>query len=134
MARVPYGGEPGPVAAGGARPGAVVARRSPRTAAVRLFLPEPSPLLFGAAVKRVLKVVAFVLVALVVVGLGVYAWASMAASRKLSRSYTAHTVDFPIPFPLPEEEVRRLALTPESAQLLARDRALERGRHLIDSR
>lgn len=84
--------------------------------------------------KRVLKVVAFVLVALVVVGLGVYAWASIAASRKLSRSYTAHTVDFPIPFPLPEEEVRRLALTPESAKLLARDRALERGRHLIESR
>jgi mono/diheme cytochrome c family protein len=85
-------------------------------------------------VRRVVKVVALVLVALIVVGLGVYAWASFAASRKLSRTYTVHTVDFPIPFPLPEEEVRRLGLTPESARLLARDRALERGRHLVESR
>ena len=84
--------------------------------------------------RRVVKVVAFVIVALIVVGLGIYAWASVAASRKLSRTYTAHTVDFPVPFPLPEAEVRRLGLTPESARLLARDRALERGRHLVESR
>ena len=38
-------------------------------------------------------------------------------------------MDFPISFPIPEEEVRRLGLTPDSARLLARDRALERGRH-----
>jgi hypothetical protein len=85
-------------------------------------------------VKRVVKIVALVLVALLVVGLGVYAWASVAASRKLSRTYTAHTVDFPIPFPLPEDEVRRLGLTPESGRLLARDRAVQRGRHLVESR
>jgi mono/diheme cytochrome c family protein len=85
-------------------------------------------------VRSVVKVVAFVLAALLVVALGGYAWASFAASRKLSRTYTAHTVDFPIPFPFPEEEVRRLGLTPESARLLARDRALQRGRHLVESR
>jgi mono/diheme cytochrome c family protein len=93
--------------------------------------PYPSP---GAAVRRVVRIVLFVLVALIVVGLGLYAWASAAASRKLSRGYTVHTVDFPIPFPLPEDEVRRLGLTPESARLLARDRALERARHLVESR
>ncbi len=88
----------------------------------------------GAAVRSVLKVVACVLAALLVVALGGYAWASFAASRQLSRIYTVHTVDFPIPSPLPEEEVRRLGLTPDSARLLARDRALERGRHLVESR
>jgi mono/diheme cytochrome c family protein len=85
-------------------------------------------------VRRVVKIVALVLVALIVVGLGVFAWASFTASRKLSRTYTVHTVNFPIPFPLPEEEVRRLGLTPESARVLARERALERGRHLVESR
>ena len=84
--------------------------------------------------RSVVKVVGFLLAALLVVVLGGYAWASFAARGKLSRTYTAHTVDFPIPFPLPEEEVRRLQLTPESARLLARDRALERGRHLVESR
>jgi hypothetical protein len=76
-------------------------------------------------VRSGIKVVAFVLAALLVVALGGYAWASFAASRKLSRTYTVHTVDFPIPFPLPEEEVRRLGLTPDSGRQLARDRALE---------
>jgi mono/diheme cytochrome c family protein len=85
-------------------------------------------------VRSIVKVVALVLAALLVVGLCGYAWASFAASRKLFRTYTAHTVDFPIPFPVPEDEVRRLQLTPESARLLARDRALERGRHLVESR
>jgi mono/diheme cytochrome c family protein len=85
-------------------------------------------------VRSVVKIVAFVLAALLVVALAGYAWASVAASRKLSRTYTAHTVDFPIPFPVPEEEVRRLEVTPESARLLARDRALQRGRHLVESR
>jgi mono/diheme cytochrome c family protein len=85
-------------------------------------------------VKSVVKIVASVLAVLLVVALSGYAWASIAASRKLSCTYTAHTVDFPIPFPLPEEEVRRLRLTPDSARLLARDRALQRGRHLVESR
>jgi mono/diheme cytochrome c family protein len=85
-------------------------------------------------VRRVVKIVALVLVALIVVGLGVYVWASVTASRKLSRTYAAHTVDFPIPFPIPEEEVRRLQRTPDSARLLARDQALQRGRHLVESR
>jgi hypothetical protein len=85
-------------------------------------------------VKRLVKLVAFVLAALLVVALGGYAWASFAASRKLSRTYTVHTVDFPIPFPIPEEEARRLKLTPDSTRLLARARALERGRHLVESR
>ena len=84
--------------------------------------------------RRLLKVVAFVLAALLVVALGGYAWASFTASRKLSRTYAAHTVHFPIPFPLPEEAVRRLHLSPDSARLLARDQALQRARHLIESR
>ncbi len=84
--------------------------------------------------RSVIKIGACLLLALLVLALGGYVWASYAASRKLSRTYSAHTVDFPIPFPLPEAEVRRLQLTPESAAILARDRALERGRHLVQSR
>ena len=69
---------------------------------------------------RVLKVVGFVLVALIVVALALYAWASYAAGRKLARSYSAHTVDFPIPYPSSEPDA-------EAA-------ALERGKHLVEAR
>jgi mono/diheme cytochrome c family protein len=62
---------------------------------------------------RVLKVVGFVLIALILVALTFYVWASWAAGRKLARHYTAHTVDFP--------------MDADSA-------ALERGRHLVEAR
>jgi len=54
--------------------------------------------------------------------------------RKLSRTYAVHSVDFPIPFPLSPEEIQRGRLTAEAADRLARNEALERGKHLVESR
>jgi mono/diheme cytochrome c family protein len=83
---------------------------------------------------KIFKIVGIVLVILIVLGLGVYAWASSVASRKLSRIRPTHAVDFPIPFPLDEEVIRRDRLTPEAAESLALSKALERGKHLVQSR
>ena len=84
--------------------------------------------------KKVLKVLAGVVVALIVLVLGFYAWASVSTSRALSTTYTAHTVDFPIPFPVAPEEVAALGLDEAAARQLAQDRAVERGRHLVNAR
>jgi len=65
---------------------------------------------------KVLRIVGILIAILIVTAVGVYAWASYAAGRKLSRAYATHTVDFPIPFAGSREE------------------AVERGRHLIESR
>jgi mono/diheme cytochrome c family protein len=65
---------------------------------------------------KILRIVGIGLAGTVLAGLGLYAWASYAASRKLSRKYATHAVDFPIPF------------------RTARSEALERGRHLVESR
>ena len=83
---------------------------------------------------KVLKIVGTGLAVLILAGLGFYAWAATGVKGKLSRTYVTHTVEFPIPFPLSPEEVGRKRLTAESADRLARARALERGKHLIQSR
>ncbi len=84
--------------------------------------------------KKILKAVAGVLAVFVLLGAGVYLWASRTAARKLARTYVTHTVDFPIPFPLSAAEIQRRHLTPEAAQQAAHDEALERGTHLIEAR
>ncbi len=84
--------------------------------------------------RVLLKIVALVLLALVLVGAAGYAWVSHGANRALSRSYEAHSVDFPVPFPLEEAERGALGLTEEEAQAVALERAMERGRHLLDAR
>ncbi|HZN97541.1 MAG TPA: cytochrome c [Gemmatimonadales bacterium] len=83
---------------------------------------------------KVSKIVGTGLAVLILAGLGFYAWAATGAKGKLSRTYVTHTVEFPIPFPLSPEEVGRERLTAETADHLARARALERGKHLIQSR
>jgi cytochrome c553 len=72
---------------------------------------------------KVLRAVGFVLVALLVAVLVLYAWASYAAGRKLARTYTTHAVDFPIPYPASGQDSAQGAAT-----------ALERGRHLVEAR
>jgi mono/diheme cytochrome c family protein len=84
--------------------------------------------------KLVLKILAVVLVALVLLGTGIYTWASMAANRTLSRTLESHTLEVPVPFPLAAEEIQEQGLTPDEAQDLALQRALERGRHLVEAR
>jgi hypothetical protein len=72
-------------------------------------------------VRSVVKVVGFVPTALLLVAVGGYAWAFLAASAKLSRTYTVHTVDFAVPFPLPEKEVRRIGGPVDVSAVVARD-------------
>ncbi len=88
----------------------------------------------------------------VLVGGSVYLWASSAASAKLAATYNVHRVDFPIPFPLSDAEVAALRVergatatrnpaTRSSDPLagvdlnaIATERAVARGKHLIESR
>ena len=84
--------------------------------------------------KTVSKLLTGLFAILLVVGVGGYAWATVTSSRVLSRTFAAHSVDFPIPFPLSEEETDESALSEEQAQALALERAIERGRHLVEAR
>ena len=84
--------------------------------------------------KLIFKVIAWLLVVVVAAGAGFYAWASFAANRILSRTVEAHAIDLPIPFPLGADELAAEGLTAESGEALARERALERGRHLVEAR
>lgn len=82
--------------------------------------------------KKLLKVVVAALAAVVLVAVGFFTWAHASTNKTLSRTFEAHVVDFPVPYPLSEEE--REGLTPEEAEALALERALERGRHLLAAR
>ena len=84
--------------------------------------------------KTVLKVAAAVLLLLLLAVSGAYLWASSASNRVLTSTYESHEVEFPIPLPLSAEEVAELELAPEDAERLARERAVERGRHLVNAR
>ena len=55
---------------------------------------------------KALRIVGIALAGLVFAAVALYAWASHAASQKLYKRYTAHTVDFPIPFPANQQQVR----------------------------
>lgn len=105
--------------------------------------------------RLLLKVVGVLLALVVLAGVGFYVWASIASSRALNRTHAVHSVDFPIPFPAmaapPAEGAAADAAGPADAggqaqataddatvatttEQLARDQALERGRHLVQSR
>lgn len=75
------------------------------------------------------------LVGLVILGAAsTYIWASTASGRILSARHQAHTVDFPVPFPLDEDELEALDFDPEASKRVATERAVERGRHLVHVR
>jgi mono/diheme cytochrome c family protein len=84
--------------------------------------------------RKALKIAGIVLAGLILVAIGLYLWASMAAHRKLARTYQAHTAEFPIPFPLAPDEVARRKLSAAGADSAAREAALARGQHLVTSR
>ena len=79
---------------------------------------------------KALKIVGLGLAVLIRLAVVAYAWASHAAGRKLSKTYATHTVDFPIPFATSRQEVRNAA----DSGGRARAEAVERGRHLVESR
>ena len=82
--------------------------------------------------KTLLKLVAALVVILILLVAGAYVWATVASNRKLSQTFQAHNVDFPVPFPLTDAEA---AAVPEAERAqVALVRAAERGRHLVESR
>jgi mono/diheme cytochrome c family protein len=81
---------------------------------------------------KALKLLGLVLAALVAVLFVAYAWAGAVVNRKLARRYAVHSVTLQIPFPLSELTAGRLPA--DSAARLATAAALERGRHLVQSR
>lgn len=96
--------------------------------------------------KTALKVLLGVVLLFVLASGGVYGWASMKSRTLLSRTIPSHTSDFPIPFPLAEGEVEaphapRAAsgdgdaeVMEEELAAIALERAVERGRHLVEAR
>lgn len=84
--------------------------------------------------KMLLKMGAVALIGLVLVGAGFFVWASIASNRILARTIETHSVDFPIPFPLTAEEIEELDPAETDVERVAYERALERGRHLVEAR
>jgi mono/diheme cytochrome c family protein len=82
--------------------------------------------------KIFLKVLAALVFILILLIGGIYLWATIASNRKLAQTFEAHTVDFPIPFPVSEAEAAGVPEADRAQVALAR--AAERGRHLVQSR
>jgi mono/diheme cytochrome c family protein len=82
--------------------------------------------------KTLLKVLASLLGLVILLAGAAYVWASVATSRKLAQTYAVHALDFPVPFPLSGEDATAV---PEGDRArVAMERAVERGRHLLQSR
>lgn len=56
------------------------------------------------------------------------------ALTRLEQTYQPHAVDLPVPFPISEGERNRLGEDAGDFEALVLTRAIERGRHLLDSR
>ena len=82
--------------------------------------------------KKLFKILLSLVGLVVVLAGAAYAWASVATSRKLAQTYQVHSVDFPVPFPLAEAEAA--AVAEADRPRVAAERAVERGRHLLQSR
>jgi mono/diheme cytochrome c family protein len=63
-------------------------------------------------------------------------WVWSAAQSAQDTTYTAHAGDFPVPFPLSQAELDELAAAgePFEAGAVATQRAVERGKHLVEAR
>ncbi len=101
--------------------------------------------------KKLMKVLLALVALLVLSGGGSLMWANSAAAARLSATYETHRVDFPIPFLLTEGEIEALraekmkglaADVPSDGDVLAgvdltaiaRERAIARGKHLVEAR
>ena len=88
--------------------------------------------------KRTLKVFLGLLLVLVALGALGFGWAKASNARKLSRQIETHGVDFPVPFPLDEAEAEALMASageePLDLDQVALQRAIDRGRHLLEAR
>jgi len=88
----------------------------------------------GATVKTLLKLVGGVLLLLVLLGAGGYLWATSTSARILAVTVDTHRIDLPVPFPLSAEAIEARDLPEEEAREVALTEAIERGRHLVNSR
>ncbi len=84
--------------------------------------------------KRLLRLSAIAAGALVLLLAGGWLWASSTTEEILARDIETHEVGFPVPFPLTPEELDAADVAPAEADRVARERAIERGRHLVESR
>src|SRR5262245_32758105 len=82
--------------------------------------------------RKFLKIVAVIVAVLILAVIGAYIWATIASNRIRAQTYAVHAYDLQIPFPIAESEAPG-ASDADRAQL-ASDRAIERGRHLVESR
>jgi cytochrome c553 len=82
----------------------------------------------------------------VLAGAGGYLWASNAAGTRLSQTHDVHRADFPIPFPVSDDELAAVRaeratstasgtdpLAGVNMETLAAERAAARGKHLVES-
>jgi len=83
--------------------------------------------------QKVLRILLLVGLVLILVAGGFYAWASLKAAAITSTTVETHRVSFPIPFPLTPEEVAGLDPAADPTAV-ARERAIERGQHLVHAR
>ncbi len=84
--------------------------------------------------KTALKIVGSLLLLVLLFAAGTYLWAGNASKRILTATHEAHAVDFPIPFPLSDTEIAELGIDADAAGRVATERAVERGRHLVNAR
>jgi mono/diheme cytochrome c family protein len=97
--------------------------------------------------KRILKYAAWTLAAVLAVAVAACLWAYQVATSRYETQWKVHAADFPIPFPLRDDEVaalraQRIAAGAPAAdplagvdlQALALERAVRRGQHLVESR
>jgi mono/diheme cytochrome c family protein len=82
--------------------------------------------------KKLLKILAIILAVLILVVIGAYVWATISANGVLSQTFGVHAYELPIPFPLSDAEAAGLGEAERS--LRVGDLAIERGRHLVESR
>jgi cytochrome c553 len=82
--------------------------------------------------KKLLKILAVILAVLILAVIGTYIWATVASNRVLGQTYAVHAYDVPIPFPVDDTEAA--GASEADRRQLATDRAVERGRHLVESR
>jgi len=97
--------------------------------------------------RRALKYVGWALAGIAILALAAYFWADHVATSRYEKQWTVHQADFPIPFPLRDDEVAALGAERIAAGAPAKDplvgvdvhavaleRAIRRGRHIVESR
>jgi mono/diheme cytochrome c family protein len=90
--------------------------------------------------KKLLKYTMWTVAAIVALALGAWLWGYQVAMGRYEKQWSVHAADFPIPFPLTEDELAALRqdasdpLAGVDLEAIALERAIERGRHIVGSR